>query len=241
MKLSPFIKPFLLAAVVALANGVFAGDDGVANGPFVLPELPYEKDALAPAIDADTMELHYGRHHKAYVDNLNGKVADFPDLSSTALEDIMANISTYDEVVRNNAGGHYNHSLFWELMAPPASTGEPSPELIYRLDKAFGSVDDFRKAFSDAASKVFGAGWAWLILTEDGSLLITTTANQDNPLMDVVPARGTPLLALDVWEHAYYLQYQNKRADYVERWWDVVNWHAVNERFEAAVAMPATE
>ncbi len=226
-RLSFLVFPALMAMVqVASAAGAVA--------PFSLPALPYAANALEPAIDAQTMEIHHGRHHRAYVDNLNAKVADFPALATTPIEEVLATMSSYDAAVRNNGGGHYNHALFWELMAPVGKNGEPSTELVAAIDKAFGSLDGFKKAFSDAGAKQFGSGWAWLIIKDDGSLAVTSTANQDNPLMDVATIRGTPLLAVDVWEHAYYLQYQNKRADYLAQWWTVVNWKEVNKRFAAA-------
>ena len=201
---------------------------------FTLPPLPYASNALEPVIDTQTMEIHHGRHHKAYVDNLNAKIADFPALAGKSLEEIMAQISSFDAAVRNNGGGHYNHSLFWDMMAPPGQTGAPSPELLARIEKDFGSMDAMKKAFSDAGVRQFGSGWAWLIVKDDGSLTVSATANQDNPLMDVIEPRGTPILAVDVWEHAYYLKYQNRRGDYLAQWWSVVNWNAVNERFAAA-------
>jgi len=224
------IAYLLLIALLALAQPALAAD--AAQSPFRLPELPYAVNALEPAIDARTMEIHHGRHHRAYVDNLNAKLVDFPALADSSIESVLAKVSTFDAAVRNNGGGHYNHSLFWEFMAPVGKTGEPSAELVAAINKDFGSLDAFKKAFSDAGAKQFGSGWAWLIRQEDGSLAVTATANQDNPLMDVVATRGTPLLAVDVWEHAYYLQYQNKRVDYLAQWWSVVNWNAVNARFE---------
>jgi Fe-Mn family superoxide dismutase len=224
--------PILLIAVL-LAHAQLATAENAAPS-FTLPELPYTTDALQPAIDTQTMEIHHGRHHRAYVDNLNAKVAEFPALSSSSLEDIQRRISTFDTAVRNNAGGHYNHSLFWQMMAPTGKGGEPSAELSAAIEKAFGSFDAFKQAFSEAGAKQFGSGWAWLIVKDDGSLAVSSTANQDNPLMDVVTPRGTPLLAVDVWEHAYYLKYQNRRADYLAQWWNVVNWNEVNERFAAA-------
>lgn len=223
----------VFAVLITLICTVSAG----AQSPvFTLPELPYATSDLEPAIDTQTMEIHHGRHHRAYVDNLNRKVAEFPKLASLTLEDIQRQISTFDTAVRNNGGGHYNHSLFWELMAPVGKGGAPSPELSAAIEATFGSVDAFKQAFSDAGAKHFGSGWAWLIIKDDGSLAVTTTANQDNPLMDVAAERGTPLLAVDVWEHAYYLKYQNKRADYLAQWWSVVNWNAVNQRFASATA-----
>lgn len=225
-------RSFRALPALLLSLGLIAGAS--AKTPFTLPDLPYANAALEPAIDARTMEIHHGRHHRAYVDNLNAKVAEFPALAELSLETLMGQISRFDAAVRNNGGGHYNHSLFWELMTTPGQGGAPSEALQARIDKDFGSLDAFKKAFSDAGAKQFGSGWAWLILKQDGSLAVTSTANQDNPLMDVVSVRGTPLLAVDVWEHAYYLQYQNKRADYLAQWWSVVNWNAVNARYEAA-------
>lgn len=226
------------AALVAVApTGAHAAEP--AATPFTLPALPYAADALAPVIDARTMEIHHGRHHKAFVDTLNAKVAEFPALANTSIEDVMANVSDYDAAVRNSGGGHYNHSLFWTVMAAPGQGGAPSAALAARITRDFGSDADFRKAFSDAATKQFGSGWAWLIVKSNGSLAVTSTPNQDNPLMDVVETRGTPVLGIDVWEHAYYLQYQNKRADYAKAWWDVVDWKAVNARYEAALQAKA--
>ncbi|MCC4589362.1 superoxide dismutase [Xanthomonas sp. NCPPB 1067] len=223
-----------LCATALLITAGIASAAEPAQAPFSLPALPYANNALEPAIDARTMEIHHDRHHKAYVDNLNAKVKDYPALATVSLEDIQASMSRYDIAVRNNAGGHYNHSLFWTLMAPLGKGGSPSPALQTKLVETFGSQEAFQTKFAEAATKVFGSGWAWLILKPDGSLAITTTPNQDNPLMDVVTERGTPLLALDVWEHAYYLHYQNKRADYIEAWWPVVNWKQVNTRYDAA-------
>lgn len=227
-----FLKTLGLGALLAFTGSAAAAD--AAKASFSLPDLPYANNALEPAIDAQTMAIHHGRHHKAYVDNLNAKVKDYPALSSTSLEDIQAQISRYDAAVRNNAGGHYNHSLFWTLMAPIGQGGTASPALKAKLIQSFGSEAAFQARFSEAATRLFGSGWAWLILKPDGALAITTTPNQDNPLMDVVSERGTPLLALDVWEHAYYLHYQNKRADYIKAWWPLVNWNQVNARLEAA-------
>ncbi|MBD8636578.1 superoxide dismutase [Stenotrophomonas sp. CFBP 13725] len=224
---SLFATTLLLTANLASANGS-------KNAPFSLPELPYANNALEPAIDARTMDIHHNGHHRAYVNNLNAKVKDYPALATTSLEDIQASVSRYGAAVRNNAGGHYNHSLFWTLMAPVGRGGSPSPVLQAKLVQTFGSQEAFQTKFAEAATRVFGSGWAWLILKPDGSLAITTTPNQDNPLMDVVTERGTPLLALDVWEHAYYLHYQNKRADYIEAWWPVVSWNQVNARYDAA-------
>ncbi|MBD8696759.1 superoxide dismutase [Stenotrophomonas sp. CFBP 13718] len=223
-----------LFATALLLTANLASASESKNVPFSLPELPYANNALEPAIDARTMDIHHNGHHRAYVNNLNAKVKDYPALATTSLEDIQASVSRYGAAVRNNAGGHYNHSLFWTLMAPVGKGGSPSPVLKAKLVQTFGSKEAFQTKFAEAATRVFGSGWAWLILKPDGSLAITTTPNQDNPLMDVVTERGTPLLALDVWEHAYYLHYQNKRADYIKAWWPMVNWNQVNARYDAA-------
>jgi Fe-Mn family superoxide dismutase len=202
-----------------------------AAAPFQLPELPYAFEALEPQIDADTMRIHHGRHHQAYVNNLNSAVQKDSRLEGMTLEQIQRGISQYSVAVRNNGGGHYNHSLFWSLLAPAGDGGAPSEALSEALARQFGSVDAFKQQFEDAALSVFGSGWAWLIRTDSGELVISTTANQDNPLMDIVSPNGEPLLAIDVWEHAYYLKYQNVRADYVRGWWPIVNWIEVNRRF----------
>ena len=198
---------------------------------FELPALPYPHDALEPHIDAKTMRIHHGRHHQAYVNNLNAEVLRDARLEGMSLEQIQRSISEYSPAVRNNGGGHYNHALFWSLLAPPGSGGEPSEALSEALTADFGSVEDFKRQFEAAALSVFGSGWAWLILGEDGRLAISTTPNQDNPLMDAVRPNGEPLLALDVWEHAYYLKFQNVRAEYVRGWWPIVNWNEVNRRY----------
>jgi len=224
----------LLAASAATGNVALSAEPAAAS--FTLPELPYATDALAPVIDSETMTIHHGRHHKTYVDNLNAKVTEFPALKGASIEQVMAKMSSFDTAVRNNGGGHYNHSLFWTVMTAPGKGGKPSEQLRTRIEQDFGSDEAFRKAFADAGTKQFGSGWAWLIVKPDGGLAITATANQDNPLMDVVKERGTPILAIDVWEHAYYLQYQNKRADYIKRWWEVVDWNAVSKRYADAAA-----
>lgn len=200
---------------------------------FELPALPYAFNALEPYIDARTMEIHHGKHHGAYVTNLNKAVEGTP-LADKKIEDILATVSTASTAVRNNGGGHYNHTLFWNILA--ANGGTPSAELAAAIDKAFGSFDAFKEKFAAAAATRFGSGWAWLIVKADGSLAITSTPNQDNPLMDIVPAedKGTPILGLDVWEHAYYLNYQNRRPDYIAAFWNVVNWAEVSKRFAAA-------
>jgi Fe-Mn family superoxide dismutase len=197
-----------------------------------LPNLPYAHDALEPIIDKMTMEIHHGRHHKAYVDNLNKALENFSDLQAKNLEDLLRNIQSVPESIRaavqNNGGGHHNHSLFWEIMAPGAG-GEPSGELKIAIDSAFGSFSDFKGKVKTAATTRFGSGWAWLAWDGKG-LQVYSTANQDSPLMQ----GHVPLLGIDVWEHAYYLKYQNKRPDYVDAWWGVVSWKAVAERFAKA-------
>lgn len=198
-----------------------------------LPDLAYAYDALEGAIDAATMEIHYARHHAGYVRNLNAALAQHPDLAALSIEDLLANASDLPAAIRNNGGGHYNHSLFWQIMAPAGTGGAPSDELRARIETDFGSMEAFKTAFNTAAASQFGSGWAWLIWTDDG-LKVTATPNQDNPLMDVAPVHGMPILAVDVWEHAYYLRYQNQRGDYLSAWWSVVNWNEVNRRFKAA-------
>ncbi|MBL7914943.1 MAG: superoxide dismutase [Bacteroidia bacterium] len=197
---------------------------------FKLPALPYGAAALEPYIDTQTMEIHHGKHHKAYVDNLN-KALKGSGLTSDSLEDLMKNISKHSVAIRNNGGGHYNHSLFWKLMKP-AGGGNPDGQIAEAINNSFGSFKIMQEQFNAAATTRFGSGWAWLI-ADKGKLTITSTANQDNPLMDIAEVKGTPLLALDVWEHAYYLKYQNKRADYVNAFWNVVNWEQVNSLLKA--------
>nr|WP_174506459.1 superoxide dismutase [Acinetobacter sp. Marseille-Q1620] len=196
--------------------------------------LPYATNALEPAIDQKTMEIHYGKHHKAYVDNLNAQIKNYPELDKIDLAALQKQISKYNVAVRNNGGGHFNHTFFWESLAPAAKTGKPNAALLKQINQDFGSLDNFKKKFAEAATGRFGSGWAWLIVNPEGKLEITSTANQDNPLMDVVSEKGQPLLALDVWEHAYYLKYQNRRADYIQSFWSVVNWNKVNERYAQA-------
>jgi Fe-Mn family superoxide dismutase len=205
---------------------------------FTLPELPYPKDALEPYIDALTMEIHHGRHHQAYVDNLNKALAGDAALEAKSLEALIADLGSVPEAirtaVRNNGGGHWNHSFFWELMAPNAG-GTPTGALADAITSAFGSFDDFKAKLEAAGLARFGSGWAWLVVN-GGRLETVSTANQDNPLMGraVAGCEGTPILGVDVWEHAYYLKYQNKRADYLKAWWSVVNWPAVAAHYAAA-------
>ena len=204
---------------------------------FSLPPLPYPAEALEPAIDATTMTIHHDRHHGAYVANLNGQIKANPQLAKLSLNELQGQISRFPVAVRNNGGGHWNHSQFWAVMAPAGEGGAPSQDLLTAIEASFGSLEAMQTRFSQAAASRFGSGWAWLILSEDGGLAITSTANQDNPLMDLPEIeRGTPLLGLDVWEHAYYLNYQNRRPDYIAAWWDLVNWNEVNRRYAAAAA-----
>lgn len=202
---------------------------------FILPPLPYAYNALEPFIDKQTMQIHHDKHHQAYVDKLNAAVnstnMDFSIDDAAKCRNI--NLGT-EAAIRNNLGGHYNHTLFWELMKPNPKglANEPTGTLLEAINKNFNSFENFKKNFSDRASKIFGSGWCWLVIMPGSSLQITTTANQDNPLMQVGPQPSTPVLGLDVWEHAYYLKYQNKRADYISAWWNVVNWTKVGELFE---------
>ncbi|WP_305047018.1 superoxide dismutase [Geoalkalibacter sp.] len=228
------LKPvcsLLLALFCVLAVAV----SGAFAQPFTLPALPYASDALEPYIDKMTMEIHHGMHHQAYVNNLNAQVKNFPELEGMSLESMMARISTFNAAVRNNGGGHYNHDLFWKLMAPPGQGGEPSAALMQAITEGFGSLDELKKQFNQAAATRFGSGWAWVIVTGEKKLAVTSTANQDNPLMDVVEVKGTPILGVDVWEHAYYLSYQNRRGAYLDFWWNLVNWNEVNRRFAEAL------
>lgn len=198
---------------------------------FELPTLPYDFNALEPHIDAKTMEIHHGKHHNGYVTNLN-KAIEGTDLENKSLEELMKEAGS-NTAVRNNGGGHYNHSLFWKLLSPNGG-GKPSGELASAIDAKFGSFDAFKEEFNKAATTRFGSGWAWLILDDSNELTVTSTANQDNPLMDVAEKKGTPILGLDVWEHAYYLKYQNKRPEYITEFWNVVNWEEVSKRYASA-------
>jgi Fe-Mn family superoxide dismutase len=197
--------------------------------PFSLPALPYDFGALEPHIDAKTMEIHHGKHHQTYVNNLNAAIEKAPELANKSLDDLMRGINSVPEAVRtavrNNGGGHWNHSLFWEIMGP-SSGGAPSGALGDAITSAFGSFDKFKEQWAAAGAGRFGSGWVWLV-NDGGKLSITSTPNQDNPLME----GKTAILGLDVWEHAYYLKYQNKRPDYITAWWNVVNWSAVSKRF----------
>ena len=198
---------------------------------FTLPDLPYAHDALEPHIDSTTMQIHHGKHHAGYTNNLNAAIEGTP-LASQSIEEILANVSSHSGAVRNNGGGFYNHSLFWSVMSPNGG-GQPSGALADAINKAFGSFDAFKDAFSKAAATRFGSGWAWLIKKADGSVAVTSTPNQDNPLMDLAEDKGTPILGLDVWEHAYYLHYQNRRPDYISAFFHVINWDKVAELYGA--------
>jgi len=198
---------------------------------FELPQLPYAYDALEPHIDARTMEIHHSKHHNAYVTNLNAAIAG-TDLEGKSIEDLMKNLDMNNMAVRNNGGGHYNHTLFWEIMSPNGG-GLPTGELATAIDAAFGSFDAFKAEFSKAGATRFGSGWAWLCV-KDGKLEVCSTPNQDNPLMPGVACGGQPILGMDVWEHAYYLHYQNRRPDYMEAFFNVINWTEVAKRFEVA-------
>jgi Fe-Mn family superoxide dismutase len=213
-------------------NGHFAGKKGVEMA-FELPPLPYAEDALEPNIDARTMSIHHDKHHAGYTNNLNNALEGHSGLAAKSIEDLLGDLGSVPEsirtAVRNNGGGYANHSLFWRTMGPDGG-GSPSGDLASAIDAAFGSFDAFKEAFSKAAGTRFGSGWAWLYVNGDGDLAVTSTPNQDTPLMD----GHTPILGLDVWEHAYYLNYQNRRPDYVSAWWNVVNWDVVAANFAAA-------
>jgi len=198
---------------------------------FELPTLPYAHNALEPHIDEKTMEIHHGKHHQAYVNNLNNAVKGNA-AEGVSLTDLVHNISKYSPAIRNNGGGHWNHSFFWGIMGPNGG-GQPTGALMDAIVASFGSFDAMKEQFNSAGTTRFGSGWAWLIV-HDHKLAITSTPNQDNPLMDIAEVKGTPILGLDVWEHAYYLHYQNRRPDYIGAFWNVINWSAVNAHFEAA-------
>jgi len=219
-----FVLPLLaMSAIPASAQG------------FSLAPLPYPHDALAPVIDERTMQIHHGKHHQAYVDNLNRAVAASPALAGQSLEALLAQVSKAGDAVRNNGGGHWNHTFFWESMTRPGQGGAPSQSLLAALNRDFGSLEQFKAAFKTAGLGRFGSGWSWLIMLPDGKLKVVSTPNQDNPLMDIVGERGLPLLGNDLWEHAYYLQYQNRRGDYLDAWWQVVDWGVISRRHAAAV------
>ncbi|MES2997177.1 MAG: superoxide dismutase [Verrucomicrobiota bacterium] len=235
-----FLKVGALAVGGTLLPG-FAGAKEV-DGGFTVPDLDFEFGALAPHIDAKTMEIHHNKHHASYVNKLNETLAMSDGLKGKNIDDLMGALAAVKDeatrtALRNNGGGHWNHSAFWKILAPEKEAGKPSEELGAAIEKEFGSGEAFRKQFGTAAEKRFGSGWAWLIV-KDGKLKVTSTANQDNPLMKgIVPDEetGTPILGLDVWEHAYYLNYQNRRPDYISAWWNVVNWKEASKRYAAAI------
>lgn len=197
---------------------------------FKLPDLPYAYDALEPYIDARTMEIHHSKHHSAYTNNLNNAISG-NSMENLSIEELIKNVSKYPVAVRNNGGGYINHNLFWKFMKPNGG-GQPAGALLEAIKKSFGSFDDFRKQFTSAAATRFGSGWAWLVKTP-GGLVVTSTPNQDNPLMDIAEVKGSPILGLDVWEHAYYLKYQNRRPEYIEAFWNVINWDFAAEQFKS--------
>ena len=199
---------------------------------FTLPELAYDYNALEVSIDAKTMEIHHTKHHNAYITNLNNAIADTPN-ADKSLAELIANAGSISPAVRNNGGGHWNHSFFWEVMTGD-SMGAPTGALADDINSTFGSLDELKTKFNTAGATQFGSGWAWLTVSADGKLEVSSTPNQDNPLMDVAATKGSPILALDVWEHAYYLRYQNLRPAYMQAWWDVVNWNKVSELYNAA-------
>ena len=198
---------------------------------FKLPDLSYDYNALEPYIDARTMEIHHSKHHAAYTNNFNVAV-EAAGLEGKTAEEIFATVSSYSPAIRNNGGGFYNHDIFWSVMGPNAG-GEPTGALLESINSAFGSFEEFKKLFSTAGATRFGSGWAWLVKQVDGSLAVSSTPNQDSPLMDLAEVKGTPVLTIDVWEHAYYLNYQNRRPDYIEAFWNVINWEEVAKRLKA--------
>ncbi len=216
----------------SLLKAMSSSESASLNEPFLLPTLPYSYDALEPFVDTMTMEIHYSKHHKAYVDNLNKAMAE--GKINARLDELLMNASKYSPIIRNNAGGHWNHSFFWKLMRPEGG-GEPDGEIISSINEAFGSFDVFKTRLEEAGLKRFGSGWAWLVVDANKKLSIGSTPNQDNPLMDLSELKGTPILGIDVWEHAYYLKFQNRRGEYLKSWWNVVNWTEVNKNFEKAM------
>jgi superoxide dismutase, Fe-Mn family len=240
MKRRTFIKTVPLSIPLAGATGglaenlIFQTKNQNTIMAFELPALLYAHSALEPHIDTKTMEIHHGKHHQAYVTNLNNAVAADPKAQGKTIEELVANISKYAPAIRNNGGGHWNHGFFWQIMSPTGG-GEPKGEIAFAINGAFGSFENLKKEFATAGTTRFGSGWAWLCVDANKNLFVSSTPNQDNPLMDVAEKKGTPLLALDVWEHAYYLHYQNRRPDYIAAFWSVVNWEEVNNRFKKAV------
>ncbi len=233
LKSVPASLPLASVAGTFLAkNNLFSPTKNHNTMTFELPALPYATSALEPHIDAKTMEIHHDKHHAAYVTNLNAAVAADASAQGKSLEDLMHTVSKFAPAIRNNGGGHWNHSFFWQLMKPNGG-GAPDHEIAMAINGAFGSYEEFKKQFAAAGTTRFGSGWAWLCADASKNLFVTSTPNQDNPLMDVAEKKGTPLLALDVWEHAYYLHYQNRRPEYIAAFFNVINWDEVNKRFKA--------
>jgi len=236
-------KATLAAGLSASAFDSFAKQPAVTNygianesTPYTQTPLPYDYKALEPTIDATTMEIHYTKHAAAYAKNLaDACTAENVNTQATPLETLLASISKYSTKIRNNGGGHYNHELFWKIMAPQSSASSPSGKLNEMITRDFNSMEAFKTQFNDAGKNRFGSGWAWLVYTNEKKLIIGSTPNQDNPLMDISELKGFPVMGLDVWEHAYYLKYQNKRPDYISAWWNVVNWNYIQQRFEANI------
>jgi superoxide dismutase, Fe-Mn family len=232
------VKMKILCLILMLVSAAFmvvgaTEDSETQDAVIQFNPLPYSYDALEPHIDAKTMEIHYDRHHRGYYRNLMNAI-DGTELAGKPIEAILSVISEWPDVIRNNAGGHYNHELFWAVMSPDGG-GKPEGELAEKIDDAFGSFESFQEQFNRAAQRRFGSGWAWLCVAADGTLFVTSTANQDNPLMDIAEKTGLPILGLDVWEHAYYLQYQNQRGSYIDAFWNVINWREVAARWEDRV------
>lgn len=226
MKTKALLLITFIFSIITLNNNIMAQG-------YTFPELPYAYNALEPYIDAQTMEIHYTKHHRAYFDKFV-KAAEENKIDNLSLEEIFSRVSAFPAAVKNNGGGYYNHMLFWQVMGPDAG-GEPQGDLLAAINKTFGSFDRFKTEFENAAATQFGSGWAWLAVDADGNLFVTQTSNQENPLMDVSAKRGTPILALDVWEHAYYLKYQNRRPEYISNFWHVVNWNKVAELYKDAL------
>jgi len=246
IKLQPwrlFIVLCLLVGAILLTIGFpHVGEVSAQNsqaGLFKLPPLPYAYNALEPFIDAQTMKLHHDKHHLAYVNNLNAAIKKHPELNGKTAEELIRELDSIPEdirsIVRNNGGGHLNHTMFWEIMAPKAG-GEPTGAIAEAINANFGTFANFKQQFNDAGVKRFGSGWAWLVRAKDGKLKVISTANQDSPLIQ----ENYPIMGNDVWEHAYYLKYQNRRADYLDAWWNVVNWDTVNKRYELAMTLPVS-
>lgn len=221
-----------LLLICLLATVTFS-QSAIAQSTFELPKLSYSYNELEPYIDAQTMEIHYSKHHQGYVNNLNKAIVG-TDAANLTLEEILKSTSKYSTTIRNNAGGHYNHSLFWSILTPTKGT-VPSNRLLEAINSQFGSLDSLKIVLNQAASTRFGSGWAWLSIDNNKKLMISSTPNQDNPLMDIAEKQGTPILGIDVWEHAYYLKYQNKRGDYLSAIWNIINWDEVSKRYEAIV------